>query len=363
MFKKVFLSSDGSLTENESYGCQNTLGVAPFGDTGLVQGPFPKSTKRPRCCPLSCGTDTDFGGASLTCDAGAMATGWTKVRKSPKPPEKDAIFRKAPLCEWPCLKSDDKGKCVEPFKPGYDPSIHMFRFAPCFGEQFPFCALVKIVASESKVQGFSRVVPAVGTAAIPRCWRPYPGGVCTNVTAGNIRCTFKKPCSGSPLEALFQQKFQPGFVGTKDVVASINELVGAADGLVRKAIAAVRFMKAGEFVNATIVHPDLPYKIPGCGCAQKEKLFSRRRTPCPSTESAPSELGAATASGGRRGGAMAGASFILSPSSSNRAGNDEALLGASDEIGGRRGGGGMSSQSSFSFAMGSNRAGNDESLQ
>jgi len=69
--------------------------------------------------------------------------------------------------------------------------------------------------------------------------------------------------------------------------------------------------------------------------------------------------------GGRRGGGFsAGATFSVSPSSSNRAGNDEEDddLADSDAIGtGGRRGGGMTSSSSFGLNVASsNRAGNDE---
>lgn len=229
------------------------------------------------------------------------------------------------------------------------PFEHVIRIAPCWAEAFPICARVKVTrlkksalksSKSAVVLGWAEIAPAEtkGRPGFTRSRKARKAQVWGSLEK-NAGCGSKQKVNGMTCQCPFcrseEERKCDEYLQSKGKGLSSNSLhkkghaddckaykaqkvvLDEADPMIRKAIAAMRFKAA-------------------------PKDFS--------------DLGEGT--GGRRGGATCNGKFFASAGGSNRAGNDEALLGESN---GRRGAS-TTTASTFELSSSSNRAGNDESL-
>jgi len=187
------------------------------------------------CCPSACGPNTAFGnGEDWSRRFGGYPVMWDK-NATVVPAERSDVLKEGPrelqydlMCEVPKDLARDE---------------HIIRVAPCLLEQWPFCARIKITKRKADAAGNSSSPLVVGWATLIPARRNIAG------------------CR-TPLKA--RNRGTNGFLGHFDLTQKLfdfcvdqpekpvcvsktaYELAHAADALVRKAVADLRFELADE---------------------------------------------------------------------------------------------------------------------
>jgi len=185
-------------------------------------------------------------------------------------------------------------------KKNMPPLSHLMRFAPCFLNDFPICAIIKVTQAKDStaqplVTGYGTVLPpANGTEAYLRCrsfldraafppsvledqvkWSCHFGqaipaaGLGKFVRMCGAKCSAYNSRCRVEVEVSTTRKIAERSETAKASMLTL-ELIDSADGIIREAVAQLRFEAAQERLGS----PPAPLKFPECPKPKERYIIS-----------------------------------------------------------------------------------------